>query len=479
MRIAPFTETTTTYVCQARGGCGPFERQVTKTRQVAKTREVYNYADVPHEHPDEAPEDDDNGGNYNDNEESTDSSQDNGDPCAGTWAENQCREVEERVGSENIPTMGVPSYKEDLNDLLTRVGDQPGFDAGEAKRKVQELADGTEVTRDQMAEVLCAGLGISGSSCTPQELEDRGITVGRLEDPPGGCLEGDRLDNGACYDRESTMSNDQLVTFISRTLGTLGNNGNGGDDDDDTGNTGNTGNTGDPPNNGGGDPPGDEVEPCTTGLSLSASDQTLFVSQLQWRTLVDIRAQGAPGEVWPPHPEVPGGSEYLVVSESPVWPVVDTPTVWSVASDDGCLWEAVSVQTRVIQLVPWRPNHRAIIESQDSSRPDAGFDTYLSRWDNLNAAQQTAAQQYHRDRDVSASCRIEQAMVATDSASRCTWELPSPGVWSWQARACFEGVANDRTVHDCATLDSGVEWFLDFNDYTEQITLLKHVSVDD
>ena len=230
VRIAPFTETTTTYVCQARGGCGPFTRQVTRTRQVAQTREVFNYADVPHDHSVEQPEDDpppdDNNGNYNNNEETSDNSRDDGDPCAGTWAEDQCREVEERVGSENIPTMGDSSYKEDLNDLLTQIGDQPGFDVEDAEGKLNELIadDDAPITRDHMAEVLCAGLGISGSSCTPQELEDRGITVG-TNDPPGGCRPEDRLDNGNCYDSTSTMSNDQLVTFISRTLGTIGNNG--------------------------------------------------------------------------------------------------------------------------------------------------------------------------------------------------------------------------------------------------------------
>ena len=227
VRIAPFTETTTTYVCQARGGCGPFTRQVTKTRQVAKTREVFNYEDVPHEHPVTPPEDenDDNSGNYNNNEETSDNSRDDGDPCSGTWAENGCREVEERVGTEHIPTMGQPSKKDDLRDLLDKVGDQPGFNAGEAEDKLNELIadDDGQVNRDQMAEVLCAGLGIS--DCSPQELEDRGITVG-TDDPPGGCLPEDRLDNDNCYDSTSTMSNDQLVTFISRTLGTLGNNGN-------------------------------------------------------------------------------------------------------------------------------------------------------------------------------------------------------------------------------------------------------------
>ncbi|MYA40518.1 MAG: hypothetical protein F4Z31_01815 [Gemmatimonadetes bacterium] len=56
VRVAPYTTTSTTYVCQASGGCGPFYRDVTKTRtvtktrRVAKTRTVYSYVDVPHSH---------------------------------------------------------------------------------------------------------------------------------------------------------------------------------------------------------------------------------------------------------------------------------------------------------------------------------------------------------------------------------------------------------------------------------------------
>ena len=81
------------------------------------------------------------------------------------------------------------------------------------------------------------------------------------------------------------------------------------------------------------------------------------------------------------------------------------------------------------------------------------------------------AQQRHANRDVSASCGIETASVSADSYDRCRWELPTPGVWSWQARACFEGVAENATFHECATLARGVEWFLEIIDYTSGITL--------
>ena len=129
------------------------------------------------------------------------------------------------------------------------------------------------------------------------------------------------------------------------------------------------------------------------------------------------------------------------------------------------------MQTRLTQLLPWRTSHRSTIDNAHASRPDAGFDTYLRRWDNLTAVQQSQAQQYHRNRDVSASCGVATAMIGADAYDRCRWQLPTPGVWAWQARACFEGVGVDATFHECATLAGGVEWFREIIDYTSGITL--------
>ena len=304
-----------------------------------------------------------------------------------------------------------------------------------------------------MVEVLAEGLGIPFNSDDPQaavdQLNEMGIAFG-YTGPDNFGLPDD-------------MKNGQVASFLNRIQEHL-------DPDPNPGERPDRPFVGNPGNNNPGNNNPDEAM-CTTGLVLSAGEQALFVSQLEWRTLVDIRAQGEPGVVWPPHPDVPGGSEFLVVSESPVWPVVDPIALWYVASDDGCLWEATSVQTRVTQLLPWRTSHRSIIESAATARPEAGFNTYLSRWDNLTAAQQAQAQQYHRNRDVSASCRIETAMVAADAADRCRWELPSPGAWFWQARACFEVLTEDTSFQECATLASGVEWFLGIIDYTSGITL--------
>ncbi|MYE64444.1 MAG: hypothetical protein F4231_00780 [Acidimicrobiaceae bacterium] len=211
---------------------------------------------------------------------------------------------------------------------------------------------------------------------------------------------------------------------------------------------------------------------CSTGLSLTEQERVAFLADLSWETLVDINPQGPPGERWPPHPDVPGGSEYLVVADSPVWTVIDSAALWSVPSPDGCVWEATDVEVLVMQLLPWRSGDRLDIESAAEARPDAGFDTYLERWDRLSAIQRSQAQRHHPDGGVSHTCGFADAKDPARAESQCSWELPWAGVWNWSISACFEGVTTERTYEECAVLDQGVEWFLNILDYTRQITLL-------
>ena len=219
------------------------------------------------------------------------------------------------------------------------------------------------------------------------------------------------------------------------------------------------------------DPDPDPDPACSTGLSLTEQERVAFLADLSWETLVDINPQGPPGERWPPHPDMPGGSKYLVVADSPVWTVIDSAALWSVPSPDGCVWEATDVEVLVAQLLPWRSGDRLDIEDAAAARPDAGFDTYLQRWDRLSATQRSQAQQYHVGGDVSHACDFADAKDPALAKNRCSWELPWAGVWNWSISACFEGVGTERTYEECAVLDRGVEWFLNVVDYTRQITL--------
>ena len=216
---------------------------------------------------------------------------------------------------------------------------------------------------------------------------------------------------------------------------------------------------------------------CNTGVAaaITGSQQQAWAGDLWWETLVTTSAPGEPGEPWPPHPDVPGASSWLVVSESPVWPVVDPGVAdmpWEATGEDGCSWLAVAVQARLQQLLPWQAADRQIIEATDRTRPEAGLGVYLQRWDNLGADRQAEviANQPHHD-FTSPDCELAVAAVGADSQAQCRWELPEPGVWHWQALACFDADTGEDRVSDCAPLASGVAWFKPITAYTQGITL--------
>ena len=311
-----------------------------------------------------------------------------------------------------------------------------------------------ETDRGDMFILIAAGLGIPYDPDNPfdvaDELADMDILLGHDRDGDGVADPYTRPD----ADPDSTMTNAQLAAFLNRIPIA---NDPGGDPFVSR-----------PPGGGGGSPGGGgdpDDEMCTTGLALTYGERAAFVEQLRWETLVGIEAQSEPGVVWPPHPDVPGGAEFLVVSQSPVWPVVDAGAQWYTVADDGCLWVATGVQTRVSQLLPWRTDHRRVLENAGT------FGVYLRRWDNLTSEQQAQTIQRHRSRDLDVRCPLETAMVSQDSYNRCRWELPVSGVWSWQARACFEADTGYTTYRDCGTLAQGIEWFLGIIDYTSGITL--------
>ena len=379
------------------------------------------------------------------------------DPDCRSWA---CDEINAGIEKGYLPDDYNPDEDtgaEDLLMIIERYGEHnPDFDADAALKTLPEEGN---ADRGDMFIAIAIGIGLDvDPEADPfevaDELADLGILLGHDGDGDGVTNPYSRPD----ADPDSTMTNAQLAALLDRIPTD--------DGEDDRGSGGSGGGGGSPPGGG-----GDDEEPCTTGLGLTAGDRSRLVSQLRWVTLVGIGPQGEPGRPWPPHPDVPGGREHLLVAGSPVWPVADSRGVWHALSDDGCLWEVISIQTRLTQQLPWRPSHRATIEDADAARPGAGFDTYLSRWDNLSASQQAEARQRHTDRDVSASCGISTAMISVDSYDRCRWQLPVPGVWSWQARACFEGVTENATFRECAPLAGGIEWFLEIIDYTSGITL--------
>ena len=412
-----------------------------------------------------------------------------------TWA---CDEVNAGIGAGYLPddfNPHDPTKTQDLLQIIKKFGAQnPSFDQDAALLALQDA--GHETDRGEMFNAIAAGLGI------PYNPEDGGDAAGELGDL--GIVwghDGDPTDNPhGDADPGSTLSNAALAALLDRIEDYPGPGGGGPTVGGTTGGSAPTPcATGEHRHTSGGychphpDPgctasgtysaiagsghstvvtgvcaPGQDDEACTTGVALTNNERAAFAAQVRWETLVGIEPQGEPGVPWPPHPDVPGGAEFLVVSQSPVWPVADPGARWETVNQyDGCLWVATHVETHLSQMLPWRSGHRRVMESAGT------FSEYLRRWDNLTPAQQAQAIQHRRDGDLNVRCPLETAMVSEDSYDQCRWELPEPGGWSWQARACFEAGAGHAIYRDCETLAQGAEWFLGIIDYTSGITVLE------
>ena len=373
-----------------------------------------------------------------------------------TWA---CDEINAGIDEGYLPEGFNPHDDVDTQDLLLIIEDfgdgNPNFDEQAARLALQNA--GTETDRGEMFNVIAAGLDIPYNPEDPFEVADELADLGILY---GHDADGDGITNpytSPDADTDGELSNAALAALLDRIQGHTTSGGSSGPKVGQP--------TGGGPTGGGPSTP-DTDDACSTSVVLTAGEILLFAAQLRWETVVRIEAHGEPGVPWPPHPDVPGGAEFLVVSKSPVWPVVDPGTRWEAANQDGgCVWVATHVETQVSQMLPWRSGHRRALEN------DGRFDAYLGRWDHLTPAQQSQAIRRHQDGEVSARCALETAMVSEDSYEQCRWELPESGVWSWRARACFEAGAGDMVYRDCATLSQGVEWFLGIIDYTSGITV--------
>ena len=412
-----------------------------------------------------------------------------------TWA---CDEVNAGIGAGYLPDDFNPHDPTQTQDLLQIIEDfgaqHPSFDQDAALLALQDA--GHETDRGEMFNAIAAGLGI------PYNPEDGGDAAGELGDL--GIVwghDGDPTSNPhGDADPDSTLSNAALAALLDRIEDYTGPGGGGPTVGGTTGESAPTPcAAGAHRHTPGGDchphpdpgctasgtysaivgsghstvvtgvcAPDQNDEECTAGLALTNNERAAFAAQMRWETLVGIEPQGEPGVPWPPHPDVPGGAEFLVVSQSPVWPVADPGARWETVNQyDGCLWVATHVETHLSQMLPWHSGHRRVMESAGT------FSEYLRRWDNLTPAQQAQAIQHRRDGDLNVRCPLETAMVSEDSYDQCRWELPEPGGWSWQARACFEAGAGHAIYRDCETLAQGAEWFLGIIDYTSGITVLE------
>lgn len=379
-------------------------------------------------------------------------------PPPETWA---CNEVETGIEEGYLPEDFDPhdeADSEQVRQIVREFGNKnKGFDADAALRALEEMGD--DVDRGEMFNAIAAGLGIDHDPTdafdVADELADLGILYGHDRDGDGTSDPYSRTD----ADAEGVLRNGQFAALLDRISSRL-----------DTDRPTTTTPKGKRPRTRVADRP-DPEDPCASGLELHSGQREHFLSDLRWETLAHVAPHRDPTVEWPPHPDVPGGADFLVVSQSPVWPVVDSAAQWDAVTAEGCVWSATEVLTTVTQLLPWRTEHRDTVAAAARSRPGAGLDVYLQRWDNLSPREQADARRHHVQRGVDVACGFDTAKSNTDSYGKCRWEVPFPGVWEWEARACFEAYYGDDTYRACDTLASGVEWFLGILDYTSGITM--------
>ena len=176
--------------------------------------------------------------------------------------------------------------------------------------------------------------------------------------------------------------------------------------------------------------------------------------RLQWRTALAIDPNG-PG---PAHPQVPGGGDYLIVDNTPVWPtasgnldVVDPRDPDD--PDDDCAWTAQQIISRATERVPW--NDQTLLQEQ--------FPAVWSRWSGLTAARRAAIEASHTPQDVTSSCPVEDP----DPQTNCAWSLPEPGVWSWSISVAY---LNDDSENGELAAAAGHSWFQPIEAHTKTHT---------
>ena len=204
---------------------------------------------------------------------------------------------------------------------------------------------------------------------------------------------------------------------------------------------------------------------CT--WSPTAGERAALAAEVGWHSFIEAGPAGPAGKPWPPHPELPGGYEHIVIAHSPIWPRVDDPADLDVSTGAGCLWSAEWLQASVTQMLPWIPAHRSAVEAH------GGHASWLGVWDRLSADQQAEAQALHTDGDLtSVACPVDVAADPTEPSDtnasyvQCRWELARPGVWHWQLDAQFANSGQSVTE----TLAENITWFRSFDAYTIQQT---------
>lgn len=215
--------------------------------------------------------------------------------------------------------------------------------------------------------------------------------------------------------------------------------------------------------------------PVSCSWRVNRSAVNTVKTEIGWETHIPLSAAGRAD---PPHPDIPGGREYLVVTGDfgdgvfpDVWPVWDAGAALDVSDTGGCTWTAQSVVTRVRQLFMWNEADAAVIRRVSPVTAE--------RWDRMDADQRSRLQgQIRREwrRLDDEAGRMDKVIlgsscpIATSAANRsrlCQWGLPHPGVYEWRASVTYSTVeeATGDALESELTVASGADHFVRLVDH--------------
>ena len=214
--------------------------------------------------------------------------------------------------------------------------------------------------------------------------------------------------------------------------------------------------------------------PVSCSWQVNTAAARAVTGEIGWETRVPLSETGKAN---PPHPNTPGGGDFLVVTGDlgagtfpDVWPTWEDDAALDVTDTGGCAWTAQTVITRARQLFMWNESEAALIRQAAPVEAE--------RWERMNAGQRARLQQQLRGEwrrlggagadnrlSVGSACPLTTPAAGRDRL--CRWGLPHPGVYQWQTTVAYSTVEESTgdELESEMIIASGVNRFLRLVDY--------------
>ncbi|MDE0234783.1 MAG: hypothetical protein OXM62_07225 [bacterium] len=165
----------------------------------------------------------------------------------------------------------------------------------------------------------------------------------------------------------------------------------------------------------------------------------------------DLPETGTPDNLFITSDKLSGAAS----TEPLVWPEFPA-TAPTVTSSGGCTWTAVSVRSQWRELHMWSFADRLKIQNVVPS--------FITRWNNLTAAQQNELRDAHSHR---VSSFPDCPLTTADPQADCSFYLAHPAVWEWALMVEFETSGGGTLETKWETVASGVSYIVRLIDYAD------------